>query len=163
MMLLFSLMVISVLMALFLPLPFRDLLKALSGKETLFALQLSLFCAVFATCFSLFWGVPIGYLLAREPFRGKFLVDTLVDIPMIIPPLVIGVGLLFLFGASGIGKPLADYGIRVLFTPVGALVAQTFIAVPIIIRTSRSAFESVDPGYEYAGRTLGSSPVCVFF
>ena len=162
-MIFFSLMVIGVLIALCLPLPVNELMKALACRETIFAMQLSLVCTVSATALSVLWGVPTGYLLARSPFKGKFLIDTLVDIPMIMPPLVTGVGLLFLFGTNGLGSPLADYGMRVLFTPVGALVAQTFIAVPIVIRTSRSAFESVEIGYESAARTLGSSPVCVFF
>lgn len=162
-MLLFSLMIAGVLIALCLPVSANDLFSALCSRETFFALQLSFFCAVSATILSLLWGVPTGYILARISFKGKFLIDTLVDIPMTIPPLVTGVGLLFLFGGNGLGNLFADWGIRVLFTPLGAIVAQTFIAVPIIIRTSRSAFESVDTVYESVARTLGSSTAGVFF
>ena len=159
---LFVLLIIGVLAALALPVPFNDLLKALTERETFFALRLSLACALAAITVSLIWGVPAGFLLARKIFPGKSFFDTILDIPMIVPPLVAGIGLLFLFSSSALGKPLAEWGIRILFTPLGAFAAQTFIAVPIIIRTSRTAFESVDTGYEAAALTLGSSPVGVF-
>ncbi|SDU41485.1 ABC transporter permease [Desulfobacula phenolica] len=162
-MLLFTLMIMGVLVALCLPLPIRDLLQALASRETFFALRLSLSCSVLATIISLLWGVPTGYLLARKDFFGKALLDILMDIPMIIPPLVVGIGLMFLFSSSALGKPLEALGIRILFTPLGACVAQTFIAVPIIIRTSRAAFEDVDIRYESAALTLGSSALHAFF
>lgn len=160
---LFILLIVGVLVALGLPLPLPELRAAMVNRETLFALKLSLGCACAATVFSLIWGVPVAYLLARKTFRGKFIIDTVLDIPMIVPPLVTGVGLLFLFGRSMLGKPLAMVGIHFLFTPLGACLAQTFIAVPMIIRTSRVAFEAVDIHYEHAAQTLGSPPLAVFF
>lgn len=161
--LLFALFVLGVMIALCLPVPPGDLLAAVSSAETFFALRLSLICAVCATLVALLWGVPAGYLLARKRFRGKLVLDTLLDIPMIIPPLVVGVGILFLLSRSGLGGMMGGWGIQVLFTPYGAFAAQTFIVLPIIIRTSRVAFEGVHPGYEAAALTLGLAPVRVFF
>ena len=94
---------------------------------------------------------------------GKNILDTLLDIPLIMPPLVAGVGLLFLFGRSFIGKHLAYLGINFIFSPWGAVLAQAFIAAPIIARSGKSAFEAVSPQYEWAAQTLGLKPMKTFF
>jgi molybdate transport system permease protein len=80
-----------------------------------------------------------------------------------MPPLVAGVGLLFLFGNTFLGSHLALMGISLIFSPWGAVLAQTFIAAPIIARSSKSAFEEVSPRYEWAAQTLGLKPMGTFF
>ncbi|MFP3929081.1 MAG: ABC transporter permease [Desulfobacteraceae bacterium] len=158
-----ALMVMSVAGALILPLSPAGALKAASSSETLFALRLSLVTSLTATAAAFILGVPSGYVLARRRFPGKAVLDTFLDLPLVITPLIAGVGLLFLFGESGLGGALSKLGIQVLFTPLGAVAAQTFIAAPIITRSSRAAFESLSPSYEWAGQTLGLRPSQVFF
>jgi molybdate transport system permease protein len=107
-------------------------------------------------------GIPSGYFLAKHDFWGKGALDTLLDIPLVMPPLVAGVGLLFLLGQGMLGGPLGRMGIHLVLSPWGAVVAQAFVATPIVIRSSKAAFESVDPGYQAAAMTLGLSPFKVF-
>lgn len=156
------LFVVGVLIALVSQVSGPELLSALRSSETLFALRLSLTCSVAAVAFATLMGVPAAYFLARREFRGKGVFDTLLDIPLVMPPLVAGVGLLFLLGRGMLGGPLADLGIHLVLSPWGAVVAQTFVATPIVIRSSKAAFESLDPGYEAAAMTLGLTPWKVF-
>jgi molybdate transport system permease protein len=139
------------------------LYRAVSSAETLFALRLSLTTSLLAVSASILLGVPAAYLLARRDFVGKPVVDVLLDLPLVMTPLVAGVGLLFLFGEQWVGRVLTGLGVRLLFTPWGAVAAQTFIAAPILTRSSRAAFEGIDRRYELAGQTLGLSPFRVFF
>jgi molybdate transport system permease protein len=158
-----SLLVIGVLFSLFFHSTHQDLGQTLVSRETLFALKMSLGTSMSATLVSLLLGVPAAYVLSRSSFRGKIILDTLLDLPLVITPLVAGVGLLFLFGQSLLGSALSRWGIHVLFTPLGAVVAQTFIAAPIVTLSSKAAFESVSRRYEWAAQTLGLRPWEVFF
>jgi molybdate transport system permease protein len=157
-----TLLVCGVLAALLLHVAPAEIVQALKSAETLFALRLSLATSTAAVCLSLLLGVPSGYVLARRSFPGKAVIDTLLDLPLVMTPLVAGIGLLFLFGRDWLGGSLADLGIRLVFTPLGAVVAQTFIAVPIVIRASRAAFEGVNRRYELAAQTLGLSSLAIF-
>ena len=78
-------------------------------------------------------GVSSAYFLSRHDFPGRGILDTLLDIPLVMPPLVAGVGLLFLLGENMLGHGLASMGLRFVFKPLGAVAAQTFIATPIVI------------------------------
>lgn len=158
-----TLLVCGVLAALLFHVAPAEILQALQSAETLFALRLSLATSAAAVCLSLLLGVPSGYVLARRRFPAKALIDTLLDLPLVMTPLVAGIGLLFLFGRDWLGGYLAELGIRLVFTPLGAVVAQTFIAVPIVIRSSRAAFEGVNRRYELAAQTLGLSGGAIFF
>jgi len=158
-----TLLVCGVLAALLFHVAPAEILQALKSGETLFALRLSLATSAAAVFLSLLLGVPSGYVLARRRFPAKALIDTLLDLPLVMTPLVAGIGLLFLFGRDWLGGYLAELGIRLVFTPLGAVVAQTFIAVPIVIRSSRAAFEGVNRRYELAAQTLGLSGGAIFF
>jgi molybdate transport system permease protein len=160
---LLALLVLGVLVAMFLPLTPAGALRAITSPETLFALRLSLCTSLAATAVAVVLGVPSGYVLARQNFPGKAVLDTFLDLPLVMTPLIAGVGLLFLLGKSGLGDVLSSLGIQVLFTPLGAVVAQAFIAAPIVTRSSRAAFEALSPRYEWAGQTLGLRPSQVFF
>jgi molybdate transport system permease protein len=138
------------------------ILTTLKNPETLFALRLTLATSGAATLLATLLGVPAGYYLARYPFRGKVLVDTLIDLPMTLTPLVVGVGLLFLLGNDLVAGATRTLGIQLLFTPLGAVLAQTFIAAPIMTRAGKSAFAAVDCRYEKAAQTLGLRPWQVF-
>ena len=156
------LLIAGVLSGLLLQLPFARVPATLTDPETLFALRLTLLTSAAATAIALVLGVPTGYLLARWFFRGKVFIDTLIDLPMTMTPLVAGVGLLFLLSDGSIRQVLDTLGIELLFTPWGAVLAQVLIAAPIMARTSRSAFAAMDPRYEKAAQTLGLKPYQVF-
>jgi len=84
------------------------------------------------------------------------------DIPLVMPPLVAGLGLLILLSRSALGAPLARLGIEVMFSPLGVVVAQSFIAISVVLRSARAAFGQVDRGYGQAAATLGAGPAAVF-
>ncbi|BBO93409.1 ABC transporter permease [Desulfosarcina ovata] len=156
------LLIVGVLAGLLVQLPFSRILTTLTSAEIRFALRLTLLTSLLATVIALFLGVPTGYFLARQAFPGKALVDTLIDLPMTMTPLVAGVGLLFLLGNDTVRQVLDRMGIQLLFTPWGAVLAQVLIAAPIMTRTSRSAFGALDCRFEQAAQTLGLKPWQVF-
>ncbi len=155
--------IFSVLYALAVQMGFTEIFQTLLAEETIFALKLSLFASLSSVSIALILGVPVAYLLARRSFPGKFIVDSFLDIPLVMTPLVIGMGLLFLLGPNLAGDYLEIICANLLFTPGGAIVAQTFIATPLVIRSCRSTFEDIDEKYDRAGSMLGLSNMRVFF
>jgi molybdate transport system permease protein len=128
------------------------------------ALRLSLQVAVVAVVGSLPLAIAVAWLLARHEFPGKTLVDTLVHLPLVLPPVVIGYFLLVLFGTKG---PLGGWlyetlGLRLIFTRWGAALAAAVMSFPLVVRAIRLALEAVDRGLEAAARTLGASRLDVF-
>ena len=128
------------------------------------AVRLSLLVAVTATACSLPVGVAIAYLLARGQFRGKSLVDTIVHLPLILPPVVTGYVLLLLFGKQGpIGAFLErTFGIILAFRWTGAALACAVMGFPLMVRAIRLSVEAVDTRLESAAGTLGAGPLWVF-
>jgi len=128
------------------------------------ALQLSFLTSLSSLLLALLCGTPIAYLLARSRFRGAALLDTLIDLPMVLPPTVAGVALLMTFGRRGIlGTWLDVVGIHISFTPVAVILAQSFVSAPFYIRAARAGFQSVDQELERVAYTLGHSPMRTFF
>jgi molybdate transport system permease protein len=127
--------------------------------ETLNALELSLRVAVLATVVNAAVGIPLAYALARRRFRGKAVLDLLVTLPLVLPPTVTGYYLIVLLGRRGwLGAPLYQAtGWTVAFTWYAAVIAATVMALPLLVRTSRAAIESVDRDLEKAAYTLGRS------
>ena len=158
----FGLLVCGVLAALATAVSPGELWAALVESETMFALRFSLMASGGAMICATLVGVTAAYLLARRSFPGKGLLEAALDIPLVMPPLVAGVGLLFLFGRGLLGQPLAKLGIHLVLNPWGAVLAQAFIATPIVLRSAQAAFESVDRGYEETAVTLGLKPMQVF-
>ncbi len=128
------------------------------------AIGLSLRVALFSVVGSLPFGIAVAWLLARRNFPGKTLVDGLVHVPLVVPPVVVGYGLLVLFGRRGpIGGWLYDHlGITLIFTWKGAALAAAVMAFPLMVRAIRLSLEAVDRKLEAAARTLGASPLDVF-
>lgn len=128
------------------------------------ALALSLRVSFFATLLSLPFGVFIAYALARWQFRGKHILNVLVHLPLILPPVVTGYLLLLTFGRQGaIGSWLYDsFGIVLAFRWTGAVLAAAIMAFPLMVRSLRLAIEAVDPKLEQAAATLGASRHWVF-
>jgi len=104
-------------------------------------------------------GLALGWLLARREFPGKLLLDTLVHLPLVLTPVVVGYLLLLAFGRSGVFAPLLDaLGVEVAFTTLGAVLAAAVVALPLVVRSVRTAVELVDPGLEDAAAVLGAGP-----
>ena len=129
------------------------------------ALALSLKVALWATGIDLVLGVAVGYALARTRFPGRELVDSILLLPMVLPPTVLGYYLLVLVGRRGpLGAWLHDrLGVDLVFTWQGAVVAAAVVAFPFVCKSARAAFESVDVQLEQAATVLGSRPAAVFF
>ncbi len=129
------------------------------------ALGLSLKVAGWATVLNLVLGVGVGFLLARVSFPGRDLLDTVLTLPMVMPPTVLGYYLLVILGRRGwLGSWLQDtFGIHLIFTWQGAVIAATIVAFPLVFKPARAAFEVVDGQLEQAARVLGVTEVGVFF
>jgi len=129
------------------------------------AVRLSLRVAFWSVAGSLPIGVFVAWLLARKRFPGKALLDGLVHLPLVVPPVVVGFGLLVLFGRRGpIGGWLYDtFGITLIFTWKGAALAAAVMAFPLMVRAMRLSLEAVDQRLEAAARTLGAGPLDAFF
>ena len=128
------------------------------------ALSLSLLVAVWSVGVSLPFGIGAAWLLSRKNFPGRSVVDGLIHLPLVVPPVVVGYLLLILLGTQGpIGGFLKEtFGITVIFTWKGAAVASAVMAFPLMVRAIRLSFNGVDPGLEQAAATLGASPIRVF-
>lgn len=121
------------------------------------AVALSLKIAFWATALSIPFGIAIGFLLARKSFRGKALLDGLVLLPLVLPPVVTGYFLLILFGRNGpIGALLAQFGVVLAFRWTGAVLSCGIMAFPLMVRAIRLSFEAVDRRLEAAAATLGA-------
>jgi len=127
-------------------------------------LTLSLQVAAWSVAGSLPFAVAIGWLLARHDFPGKALLDGIVHLPLVLPPVAVGYLLLLLFGRQGlIGVPLHDaFGITLAFTWQGAAIAAAVMAFPLFVRALRLSFEAIDRRIEVAARTLGAGPLDTF-
>ncbi len=132
--------------------------------EEWIALQLSARVAIWATVLSLPLGVAVAWGLARHEFRGKLLVETLVQLPMVLPPVVPGYLLLLLLGTQGpLGAWLLEhFGITLAFTWKGAVLASSVMAFPLLVQPVRLAFRMIDLRLEQAASTLGARPWQVF-
>ncbi|WP_456395350.1 ABC transporter permease [Desulfurobacterium sp.] len=140
-----------------------DFWRELSSDEVLSSLLVSLETSIAVVFVVAVLGLPVAYLLSFYDFPGKVLIDTLFDIPVVFPPLVSGLGLLILFGGTGVaGKFLLKLGIHVIFSQVGIVVAQTFVSLPLFVRTVRESFNLIPRNLVAAARTLGASQFTAF-
>jgi molybdate transport system permease protein len=144
------------LAALFLHTTPGTLLASLQQPSAQSALLLSLETTGITLLAALTFGTPAAYLLARRSFPGKRLVDSLVDLPIVVPPAVAGVALLIAFGRRGLlAPPLDALGIHLSFTTAAVVLAQLFVASPFYVRAARAGFATVDGTLEDASATLG--------
>ena len=150
--------------ALFLKSPLDTTLRSLHDPMVLDALRLSLMTSTVTTITVVVMGTPIAYVSARFQYFGKELADSLIDLPVIMPPAVAGIALLMAFGRMGIvGQYLNAFGISIAFTTLAVIIAQVFVSSPFYIRQARTSFEDVDLAFENAARTLGASRFYNFF
>ena len=136
----------------------------LSTDEWL-ALRLSFQVGLCAVLVSLPAAIGVGYYLARGSFRGKWLLELVVNLPLVLPPVVTGLLLLTLFAPQGwLGSTLENtFGLRIVFTWIGAAIAAAVVSFPLMVRAIRIAFEGVDPRLEMAARSLGAGKFDAFW
>ena len=127
------------------------------------ALQLSLITTTVSTVVAILFGLPVAMLLARSIFPGRKLLETLVTMPTVLPPVVAGVALLLTFGRAGLlGQYLDLLNITIPFTTVAVIMAQSFVAAPFFINSTKAGLEQLDRRYEMAAYTLRASPFYAF-
>ena len=163
--------VLGLLMVLFIIIPIFGSLAnsagglplALADSGTTNAIFTSFYCALLATLFIFVLGVPFAYLLSRYEFHGKRIVDSLIDLPILIPHNAAGIALLLVLGRAGfIGSFSNGLGIRFEDTFLGVVAAMAFVSSPFMIRSAQEAFTAVNPAMERTARSLGATNFKVF-
>jgi molybdate transport system permease protein len=140
------------------------LLSQLSDRAVKDAFVVSLKTSALAQLLIIALGTPTAYLIATRRFAGRALAITLIELPLVLPPAVAGIGLLATFGRFGLlGSSLRGLGITLPFTQSAVTVAVAYVASPLYIRPAIAAFEAIDPNLVSASRTLGAGPVRTFF
>lgn len=151
------------LVAIFARVPVGDLVSGLGSQVVVDALWVSTRTSLIAVTITLVMGTPTAYLLATRRFRGRAVVLTVLELPLVLPPAVAGIGLLSAFGKSGLlGGQLDALGIAIPYTQVAVVLAVIFVASPFYLRQAVATFEAVDTELLDAARTLGAGPWRVF-
>jgi molybdate transport system permease protein len=151
-------LVLLPLLGLILRAPWSDAGTGLTSERTLQAVRLSLEVSVSAASIALVLGFPLAWILARTSFAGRRLLRALVILPLLMPPVVGGVGLLMAFGRRGlVGTPLRAMGVTLPFSTAGAILAATFVSFPLMVIAAESGLNGLDPRIEGAAEVMGAS------
>ncbi len=151
------------LLALFLRTSFTDFFATLNQAQVIQAISLSLVTSLSATAVTLIAGTPAAYLLAQRNFRFHRIVDTIIDLPTVLPPSVAGVALLMAFGRRGLFGPFfAAMGVNVPFTLGAVILAQTFVAAPYYVKAAAIGFSAIDPELKQAAALDGANRWQIF-
>lgn len=156
-----GLVVLAVSIVLYKGLP--NLWASFSTPEIQFSIKLSLFTSIISTLLCLVFAIPIGYVLVKLDFKGKKIINLILQIPMSLPPIVSGISLLMVFGNTEIGRLLQQLGLRFVFDVKGIVLAEFFVNVPYMIRIMKSTLSEVDSRMEFISRTLGCTRAQSFF
>jgi molybdate transport system permease protein len=152
------------IVAIFVHVPPGELIDQLSNPVVTDALIVSFKTTLIAQVLVLLFGTPTAYLLASRRFPGRSLCITFVELPLVLPPAVAGIGLLAAFGRNGLlGSTFEWAGFTIPFTQLAVTIAVAFVASPLYVRQAIAAFKAVDPNLVAASRTLGASPARTFF
>ncbi len=143
-------------------LDFGEFLKIFRSPDIRFALRLSLMSSTISALLALLAAVPVSYVLSRFRFPGRALVDSIVDVPIVLPPIVLGLCLLVFF-RTPLGQAIENAGIRFVYQPAGIILAQFFTITPYAVRTVKASFDNLNPRIEDVSRTLGYTRGQVFF
>ncbi len=144
--------------------PMSGVLKMARDPSVQQALYITLGSALVATAMSLLFGVPLGYVLAREQFTGKAIAEGIVDLPVVIPHTIAGIALLFIFGRAGVlGAPLKEHlNVQIGDSFGGIVAAMLFVSLPFLVNLSRDGFLGIDPRMENVARSLGATRLEAF-
>lgn len=145
--------------------PSVEMLKAtIQDKDVMRSIWLSIYTAGLAALISFVLGTPLAYLLARSTFRGKRLVESIIDLPIAIPHPVVGIAILSVAGKNHwIGQILSELGIRIMGSVTGIITVLTFVGLPFYLNATKTGFESISPRLEKVSRSLGASISSTFF
>jgi len=166
------LIVLSLIIALFLRDPIikifvgvgsDKLLDAIKDGDVIESILLTMRVSAYAMVFVLFTGIPLAYLIARYDFYGRSFLEALIDIPIMIPHTAAGIALLTTFGDTSLGDFFKFFGIEFIGTEYGIMIAMMFLSAPFLINSAKDGFRKVDVKLENVARTLGASPLEVFF
>ncbi|MEM3522168.1 MAG: ABC transporter permease [Candidatus Bathyarchaeia archaeon] len=142
-------------------LDFNNFLETIKDLTVWSSIFLSIYAAFISTLIAFILGVPLAYLLAREKFFGKSMIEGIIDLPMVIPHTVAGIAILTVFGAHGLIGQFSLIKFRDAIP--GIIVAMLFLSIPFLVNSAKEGFKSVDPRLEYVARSLGASKLEVFF
>lgn len=138
--------------------------ETIKDKDVVRSIWLSIYTAGLAALISFVLGTPLAYLLARSDFRGKRLVEAIIDLPIVIPHPVVGIAILGVAGKNHwIGQLLSELGIRIMGSVTGIVIVLTFVGMPFYINAAKNGFESISPRLEKVSRSLGASMFSTFF
>ena len=143
---------------------FAMLKETIQDKDVVRSIWLSIYTAGLAALISFILGTPLAYLLARSNFRGKRLVEGIIDLPIAIPHPVVGIAILSVAGRNHwIGQVFSELGIRVMGSVTGIVMVLTFVGIPFYLNATKNGFESISPRLEKVSRSLGASMFSTFF
>ncbi len=163
----------GIIIMVFILLPLLEMLTApslsmvketIKDKDVVRSIWLSIYTAGLAALFSFIFGTPLAYILARTNFVGKRLVESIVDLPIVIPHPVVGIAILSVAGKNHwIGEIFSELGIRIMGSVTGIVVVLTFVGLPFYVNAVKSGFENISPRLENVSRSLGASMTSTFF
>jgi len=136
---------------------------SLTSAQTVHAFQITIVVAFYSVLANTIFGVGASLLLVRHEFRGKRVLNALIDLPLAVSPVVVGLALVLVYGRlTGVGKALASVGINVIFSIPGMVLATTFVCIPLVVRSVAPVLEEIGDDQEQAAATLGAGPVKTF-
>jgi len=151
------------LMKLFFSVGLFNIVDTIKDKEVYESIFLTLKSAFYAVVFVCITGIPLAYLIARYDFWGKSILESLIDIPVMVPHTAAGIALLVAFNNGYIGKILSFFGIDFIDTTTGIISGMMFLSAPFLINGAKEGFKKVDVKYEHVARTLGANRFSIFF
>lgn len=138
--------------------------KTVTDERVVASYKLTLYTSFVAAIVNAFFGTLIAWVLVRYKFFGKRIVDTMIDLPFALPTAVAGIALTSIYAPNGwIGHYFNEAGIKIAYTPIGIMIALTFIGLPFVVRSVQPVLQDLDQQYEEAASTLGANPVQIFF
>ena len=140
-----------------------SLIETIKEGEVLASIFLTMKVSAWAMIFVAITGLPLAYIIARYDFYGRSVLEAIIDIPIMIPHTAAGIALLTTFGDTGLGDFFKIFGIEFVGTEYGIMIAMMFLSAPFLINAAKDGFRKVDVKLEKVARTLGASPVQVFF
>jgi sulfate/thiosulfate transport system permease protein len=136
---------------------------SLTSAQTMHAFQVTIVVSFYAVLANTIFGLGASLLLVRHEFRGKRVLNALIDLPLAVSPVVVGLALVLVYGRlTGVGKALASIGINVIFSIPGMVIATTFVCIPLVVRSVAPVLEEIGNDQEQAATTLGAGPVKTF-
>jgi len=157
------LFIVIPLIGLFTGVGWTGLVEAFLDSEIMLSVWLTMKVSFLGTCLILLTGLPLAYLVARNDFRGKSIIESIIDIPIMIPHTAAGIALLMAFNQGAMAPIFKSLGIQLIDTEAGIMIAMMFLSSPFLINGAKEGFKNVDPKLENVARTLGAGRFSVFF